>query len=361
MARRPKRDKYTSVSLDRHGHERCRFRRNGFSCALPHPYSSEYRAAYDAALASSQGRVGLQQRCKPRSVGDLVPRFYDSVRFRRGGAEWQHNRRQIIDAFREEFADDLVAHFRPKDIEAIVGHKIEKRVVNGKPAGGTHAAKRLREQLQALFAFAVKLEWIESNPVDKTDDVEHRAVGFYPWTEEDIAAFREHWQVGTKPRLAMELVLWTGARRGDAHQAAPPKSGRISFTAGKTGKKQNLPVAPMLQQAIEAMSSVGITTLLVTEYGKPFSRAGFGNWFKDKCVAAGLPQCTLHGLRKALARRAAESDVQQQGLKALGQWSGDREVALYVAGANQQRLAESALAEVIKWENDAQIVDPDAE
>jgi hypothetical protein len=89
----------------------------------------------------------------------------------------------------------------------------------------------------------------------------------------------------------------------------------------------------MLQSAIDAMPAVGLTTLLVTAYGKPFTAAGFGNWFGDKCRAAGLPRCTAHGLRKALARRAADQGVQQQGLKALGQWSNDREVAtIYVEG-----------------------------
>jgi integrase len=286
----------------------------------------------------------------PRSIGDLLPRFYESVRFRKGGAEWQRTRRQVLEAFRAEFDKDLVANFRTKDIEAILVGKLEKRAIAGKPTGGTHAAKRLREQLHGLFAFAVKLEWIAVNPVETADDVEHKPTGFYPWTEEDIAVFRAFWPLGSKPRLAMEMVLWTGARRGDAFRAAPPKGGRIGFKAAKTGKEQDVPVAPVLQKAIDAMPSVGITTLLVTDYGNPFSRAGFGNWFKDKCLKAGLPRCTLHGLRKALARRAAEQSVPQQGIKALGQWSGDREVAIYVAGANQRRLAESALAEVVAWE-----------
>jgi len=60
-------------------------------------------------------------------------------------------------------------------------------------------------------------------------------------------------------------------------------------------------------------------------------------------------------LRKALARRAADRRVSQQGLKALGQWAGDREVAVYVAGANQKELAEDALGAVIEWEREANI------
>jgi integrase len=353
MARKRKLDPYVSVFVDRHGKERFRFRRSGFSCYLPSPSSKEYRDAYNAAL----GGVGkIQSRATPGTVGDLVPRFYESLAFKRGGLAWQTIVRQILEAFREEYGSDPVKAFRPKDIETILSRKAQKKVVGKKIVGGTAAAKRLREQLDRLFRFAVKLEWIERNPVDLADDVQHNAIGFFPWEEPHIAQFRQFWPIGTKPRLALELVLWTGVRRADARLLPPPKDGRIKGKAGKTGKAFDFIVAPALQEAIDAMPAVGLTTLLVTDYGKPFSAAGFGQWFKDKCILAGLPQCTLHGLRKALARRAADLDVPQQGLKALGQWSGDREVATYVAGANQRRAAESALDAVIQWEREGNIV-----
>jgi integrase len=353
MARKRKLDPYTSIFVDRHGKERCRFRRFGFSCYLPHPSVKGYQEAYRRAL---EGLAPSAPRSAPLTVSDLLPRFYASVGFKKGGEGWRNTRKQVLEAFREEFGGDKVADFRPKDIDAILAAKLEKKRVGKRTVGGTSAALRLREQLFLLFKFAVKQEWIATNPVEMADEVEHKGEGFYPWTEEDIATFRAVYPLGTKPRLAMELILWTGARRGDAHKAAPPKDGRVSFKAGKTGKEQDVPVAPMLQSAIDAMPAVGLTTLLVTAYGKPFTAAGFGNWFGDKCRAAGLPRCTAHGLRKALARRAADQGVQQQGLKALGQWSGDREVTIYVEGANQRRLAESALADVIAWEREANIV-----
>jgi integrase len=351
MARKRKLDPFTSLYVDRHGKERCRFRRNGYDCALPHPSAKDYREAYHEALGKAEGSIPLAPRFTPGSVNDLLPRFYESVGFKKGGYDWRRTRKQVLEAFRDEYGNDQVADFRTKDIDAILAKKLEK--ADGK--GGTHAAKRLREQLDALFRFAVRQEWIRSNPVDQAEEVEHKAQGFYAWTEADIAKYRDRWPVGTKQRLALELMLWTGARRGDARLLPPPKGGRIVGKAGKTGKAFNLPVAPALAAAIDAMPAVGLTTLLVTDYGKPFSAAGFGNWFRDQCRKAGLERCTAHGLRKALARRAADQGVQQQGLKALGQWSGDREVAVYVAGANQTRLAESALADVIAWEQGGNI------
>jgi integrase len=352
MARKRKLDRYTTIFVDRHGKERCRFRRGTFSCYLPHPSAKEYRKAYNRAV---EGLPPDRPQGDGRTVNDLLPLFYRSIGFKQGNAEWRETRRRVLEAFREEYGSDPVACFRAKDIDVILANKIEKQKDGKRTTGGTHAALRLREQLHLLFKFAVKQEWISSNPVENAEEIVHKGEGYYAWTEEDIARFREAYALGTKPRLAMELILWTGARRGDAHKAAPPKNGRIAFKAGKTGKEQDVPVAPMLQRAIDAMPAIGLTTILVTDYGKPFTVAGFGSWFVKKCRAAGLPRCTAHGLRKALARRAAEQSVPQQGIKALGQWSNDREVATYVEGANQRRLAESALDAVATWEREANI------
>jgi integrase len=44
----------------------------------------------------------------------------------------------------------------------------------------------------------------------------------------------------------------------------------------------------------------------VTSFGKPYSPAGFGNWFRELCDEAGCPDISAHGLRKACARRLAE-------------------------------------------------------
>ena len=85
-------------------------------------------------------------------------------------------------------------------------------------------------------------------------------------------------------------------------------------------------------------------TFLVTEYGKlPFSAAGFGNWFRDRCNEAGLPQCSAHGLRKAASRRLAEVGCSNQQIKAVTGHVTDKEVSRYTAAADQERLAEQAI------------------
>jgi integrase len=354
MARKRTLDKHVTVFVDRHGKERFRYRQGGFSVYLPHPSDKLYAEALKAA--QERKPLAITPRSTPGTVDDALPRFYESLAFRNGGGDgWRKDRRRILEAFRAEYGRFQMSEFEPHLIDLILAKKLEKRVVNGKKVGGSAAAVRLREQLLLFFKWAAKQKLVAANPVEDADTPKHKGDGFYRWTEGDIAKFRKHWALGTKPRLALELMLWTGTRRGDARLLPPPRNGRLTGKAGKTGKEFDLPVAPPLAKAIEAMPAVGMTTLLVTEYGKPFSAAGFGNWFKDQCRKAGLPQCTAHGLRKALTRRGAEAAVPQQGLKALGQWSDDREVAIYVAGVNQTRLAETAIGSIWQWEQDSNI------
>ncbi|MVT63554.1 tyrosine-type recombinase/integrase [Bradyrhizobium pachyrhizi] len=79
---------------------------------------------------------------------------------------------------------------------------------------------------------------------------------------------------------------------------------------------------PRLQAAIDAMPASDHLTFLVTAQGKPFTAAGFGNYFRDTCHEAGLPErCTSHGLRKAAATYLAELGFTDHQLMAWFGWS----------------------------------------
>jgi hypothetical protein len=81
----------------------------------------------------------------------------------------------------------------------------------------------------------------------------------------------------------------------------------------------------------------------VTEFGRPFSVAGFGNWFRDKCAAAGLRGCTTHGLRKAGATIAAENGATEHQLMAIFGWHSLKQAALYTRKADRRRFAGDAM------------------
>lgn len=354
MTRKRKLPPNVSAFIDRHGKERFRYRKTGqkthsFKAVYGTP---EFQAEYEACRAGAPVSAGAD-RILPGTVADLVSRFYKSAAFNSGGEDFRRTVRAVIEGFRQEFGQDRVEHFTFEHIEAILLAKSKKRQEGKRLVGGPAAAHRLRKQLVRLFNHAVKVGMIASNPVLIAEKVKvPQTGGYHTWTEEEIAQFQERHPLGTKSRLALEILLWTGARRSDARTFGPShvRGGKMRYTQSKTGKTLWLPLAPQLLQAIEAMPTVGISTYLVTEFGKPFSKAGFGNWFRDRCDEAGLPQCTAHGLRKAISRRMAEQGAGNQGIKSVTGHSGDDEVARYTAAVDQERLAEATLGRVSAWD-----------
>jgi Phage integrase family len=77
-------------------------------------------------------------------------------------------------------------------------------------------------------------------------------------------------------------------------------------TEDKTGLELAIPVHPELRRIIDAIPSEHLS-FLVTELGAPFTAAGFGNWFRDRCKEAALAHCSFHGLRKSAATRLIDA------------------------------------------------------
>jgi integrase len=179
--------------------------------------------------------------------------------------------------------------------------------------------------------------------------------GYYTWTVPDVEQYLEHHKMGTKARLALGLLLFSGARRQDVvdlgkqhcRGSSPDVLGDwIRYVPKKTIKKRRTvvqkPLLPILKEII-AYSPCGDLTFLQTEYGKAFTAAGFGNWFRDRCDDAGLPQCTAHGLKKAAATIAAENGASTRQLMAMFDWDTPSMAEVYTRAAEQKRLAGGAM------------------
>src|SRR5205823_1364514 len=143
--------------------------------------------------------------------------------------------------------------------------------------------------------------------------------GIRAWTEPEALIYEARHPVGTKPRLAFDLLLYTGVRRSDVVRLGPQmERDRKLFFAEDKGrahqvKRHELPILPPLRASIDA-TPVGQLAYLVTEWGKPHSVKGFGNWFKKRCREAGLEGLSAHGLRKLGARRCAEAGATEHQL-----------------------------------------------
>jgi integrase len=130
------------------------------------------------------------------------------------------------------------------------------------------------------------------------------------------------------------------------------RNGAISVRQQKTGAALEIPIHQDLQRVFDATPSEHLT-FLVTEFGKPFTPAGFGNWFRERCDEAGLKRCSAHGLRKAACRRLAEAGCTAHQIAAISGHASLREVERYTKAADQARLAkdhQQRTAENKQWQ-----------
>jgi integrase len=327
---------------DRHGKLRLRFRKKGLK---PYTFKAPFGTkAWEDEYAAARGEivsVGIE-RCKPGSIDDLVARYYLSQDFRGQGEVTQAKNRGILEAFRAQHGSKRVAAVRFEHILA------------AKAAKHPFAAKNLRKQLRRLFEHAVKCDMIDKNPVNLASRVKAKSKGFYSWTEDDIRKFHETHPLGTMARLAVDLMLWTGMRRSDAVRIGRQhiKNSILTFDVKKSGdlKTLRLPIAAPLAESIMAMPRSGQLTLILTAYGQPFSAKGFGDRMRKWCDEAGLPDCSSHGLRKAISRRMASMGAGNQGIKSVTGHSGDAEVALYTREVDQEALARETMNRLVQWE-----------
>lgn len=144
--------------------------------------------------------------------------------------------------------------------------------------------------------------------------------------------------MGTKPRLAFALLLYMACRREDATRLGPQhiRGGRFRCVQKNEYREPiavDVPVFPDLTDAIAALPSSHLT-FLVTDDGKPFSTADFGNRFRGWCDQAGL--------RKATAARLAERGCTPHEIMAVTGHQTLEEVERYTREAQRAGLAHSA-------------------
>lgn len=330
--------KYCSEFHDRHGKVRVRFRRKGqqsyyFKATAWTPaFMQEYRACLDREAAPAIA-IGAT-RTKPGTFSALITAYYGSPEFTGLKPSSQATYRGIIERFREKHGDKRVVAIERHHIKAIIGGMHET------PA----AANNLLDRLKGLMGFAIDIGMRKDDPTSRMRGFKLTSEGFHTWTEAEIAAFEERHPIGTKPRLALALMLYTGQRRSDAVRIGWQhiEGSRINVRQIKTGALLSIPMHPTLRAVLSETPRDNLT-FLTTAYGKPFTAAGFGNWFRDRCDEAGLKQCSAHGLRKAAARRLAEAGCGNQQIKAVTGHRTDKEVARYTAAADQSRLADQAM------------------
>jgi len=327
-----KRLPYILREKTRHGTIVWYFRvQDGPRTRLPGEYGSDaFMAAYRAALAGEKPQDQTQNKPNPKSLRWLVQQYRQSSSYTSLSPA---TRKQRDNIFKQVVETSGEAPFTAITRKHIIDGR-ERRAKTPSQAGHFIATMR------GMFVWAVDVSLLEADPTAGVKPPKKpKTSGFVAWVDEDVEQYYAKWPLGTHERVWIEVLLYTGLRRGDAVTIGVQhvRDGVATIQTAKTGTEVNIPILPPLQRALEA-GPTGDMHFVVGKNGKPLVKESFGNMFRDACNAAGV-QKSAHGLRKIAATRAAEAGATVAELEAMFGWSGGRMASLYTRTADRRRLA----------------------
>jgi integrase len=326
---------YLSHERTRHGKSVWYVRRDGKRIRIKAEFgTSEFSAEYQAAIATSTAIAEKPAKCTRGTLAWLIERYCET-------AAWTDlspaTRRQRANIFKHVIATAGTAP-TVEITRASIGAGRDRRAAT--PAQARHFIDTMR----GLFRWALEAEHVEIDPTDGIKYPKQRkSDGFIPWTEDDVDAYEQRWPIGTRQRVWLDVLLYTGLRRGDAVQLGRQhvRDGVASLKTEKTDTPVMLPILPALAASLKA-GPCGDLTFIAGENGRPLTKESFGNLFRKACRAAGVPG-SAHGLRKVAATRAANNGATVAELEATFGWTGGRMASLYTRAADRKRLAANAM------------------
>jgi hypothetical protein len=166
-----------------------------------------FMAAYRKAIADIDGGAHSPAPAvlREKTFYWLVDQYSRSDEFKRFDVLTQNDKRGVLNRFCKTAGDLPYDAYRTEDVE----RSRDKR------SATPGAADKLVKYLRSLFKWAVRKKLAKINPAIGVEKI-NETVGWHTWTAAEVATFRAHHRIGTKARLALEIMLNIGARRSDA-------------------------------------------------------------------------------------------------------------------------------------------------
>lgn len=293
-------------------------------------FAAEYEAAIAGKPRAKRGQPGVG------TLAWLVARYRETAAWQTGlSAATRRQRENIFLHVLETAGAQPFGKVTRASIEA------GKERRSSTPA----QARNFLDAMRGLFRWALEAGHVKADPTAGVRNPPRRkGDGFIAWTEPDVAKYEARWPIGTRQRVWLDVLLYTGLRRGDAVRLGRQHV-RNGVATIRTEKSQGdvevtLPILPVLAVTLET-GPCGELTFICGESGKPLTKESFGNMFKDACKAAGVPG-SAHGVRKIAATRAANSGATVAQLEAIFGWQGGTMASLYTRSADRRRLSLEA-------------------
>lgn len=334
---------HVNIVKDRHGKKRYRYRRAGVKSTyikFP-PKSREFWEEYDRLEGIEADQpTSVRRTFKPYSMDDLAAKVKRTPAWNDMQPRGQAVKGRIIERLLDK-KNSAGTRLGDRDARTVTIATLDG--ILGKMTHG--AAGNFRKEMKRLFAYAVRLKWRSDNPASDTAPIK-KGKGWHTWTDAEIEQYRAHHPYGTVPRLVLELARNTSARRGNLNLIERKQivGDNIEVAHSKGNEETSVPLLPETRLAIDAMPTTHIRYLIVGAHGKPYTVEGLGEKMRRWCDRAGLPHCSLHGIRKATSRQLAESGATDAQGRAVTGHKKDETFAYYAAKANRKALAGAAMS-----------------
>jgi len=324
---------YLSREVTRHGKPVWYLRRGGKRFRIKAEYGTpEFNTEYQTALAACQ--PAAENRATAGTLAWLIQCLRASaawqVRSEATRAKWDGIYRQVLKAA----GNAPLSAITPKSIR--VG--LERRAHT--PGQAQHFLNAMR----ALFRWALKMQLVKNDPTAGVQaPARRRDAGIRVWTEEDVAAYEKRWPIGTRQRVWLDVLLYTGLRRGDAVLLGRQhvRDGIATIKTEKTGTIVTIPILPILAETLKA-GPCGDLSFVAGARGQPMAKPSFSAEFAMACRAAGVLG-SPHGVRKIAATRAANAGATVPELEATFGWSGGKMASHYTRAADRRHLSKRAM------------------
>lgn len=306
-------------------------------------FEAEYRAALDGTP------VGYTKKAVIGTLQWLWERYRETTTWTGLSLATRRQRENIMVGVLKQSGHEQASRIKRQHV--VAGR--DRR--SGTPAQARHFLDLMR----GLFRWAVDAGHIKADPTrDVKNPVQRKSGGFPVWTEEDVAKYESRWPIGTKERVWLGVLLYTGLRRGDAVRLGRQHvgDGVATIRTEKTGISVTIPILPVLDEILQAGPCADLA-FICGENGRPLTKESFGNLFREACNAAGVAK-SAHGVRKIGATRAANNGATVAELEAIFGWQGGGMASLYTRAADRARLAKGAMAKLDRTAGEQSVLAP---
>jgi len=258
----------------------------------------------------------------------------------KGSQEW--GRLALSTRTNAERATSRLAHMMSMPIDHITRSTIIMIMDDLTPANAYIFGSRMR----VLFRWAVDRSMMRENPVS---GIKLPTSGEYRhWTDEEHARLLSL-DIDPQMRMAVSLAFYTAQRVSDVLNmkwSDINSVGPIYVKQKKTGTELHIPVHPELKKRLDTHPKIG-RYIISMPGGERYQPNSFNRKFARIRSKLGLPKdLHFHGLRKTIASKLKSNGASIEEIMQLGGWKSHAQASYYCKGADQYKMAKSAIEKI---------------